>query len=317
MTKLFFRIFLVVLPTLAVLGYLEYRLSLLDTHYLAKRTFLEEQERDIKILTLGSSNAYFGINPAKFSCTGYNLAINAQSMYYDWKLLDKYVDKLPNLKLVVLPAIFYTAGTDLASTSQNWREFFYKQYFGLSLEAPNGKMFSLMQSLDARNFTKIALYGDTLYDHIATKFLRHVDYVVGRTGWHDSSDADKANLLLKVGPRAAEVHSAEFNLTNLHRNIAYWEKIVERLKQRNIQILVLMLPEDRSYYSNLDPVKFAAFRNAFKDFAVNNHLLYRDYTEDPRFDLEDMTFMVDHMNPEGANKFGEIFNRDFIFDACQ
>jgi hypothetical protein len=321
MAKILFRLFLLVLPALMLLGYLEHRLSRLDTHYVSKRVFFEAQEKDIQILTLGSSNAYFGINPAKFSCTGFNMAINAQSMYYDWKFVEKYSDRLPNLKMVVLPAIFYTAGSDFPSTNQSWREFFYKQYFGFSLEVADGKWFSLKQSIDARNFTKIALYGDTLYDHIRTKFQMHVDYVPEKTGWYDSSSVGKPDLARRSELYADVVanavgNSRVFSAVNMERNLLYWQKIVDHLKERKIQILIVHLPEDRPYHANYDPKKYAEFKSAFREFAAKNNLYYRDYTDDARFHLDDMTFMLDHMNPAGAAKFGTILNQDFIAKAC-
>ena len=85
------KLFIITLPVIIVLIYVEYGLNHLDTHYLKKRIDLEKQLNSIEILSLGSSNAYFGINPSQFSCPGFNLAFNAQSMYYDLAFIEKYI----------------------------------------------------------------------------------------------------------------------------------------------------------------------------------------------------------------------------------
>ncbi|QFY41385.1 hypothetical protein F6R98_01060 [Candidatus Methylospira mobilis] len=318
MAKVLLRIIVVALPALVLLAYVEFGLSQLDTHYLSKKNFLEKQKNDIVVLSLGSSNAYYGINPETFSCTGFNLAYNAQSMYYDLQFVEKYIDELPRLKLVVLPIIYYTMGSDLLNTSQDWRVFFYKQYYGLPLQRPDDGVFSVIKQLiDARNYTKIALYGDTLYAHFKSGFSGHVDYVPERTGWYNSSSVDKADLNKFVGRDAAVAHSRDYDPNTAKRNIAYWQVLVDLLNEKHIQAVIVHLPEHETYYKNLDQSKLADFNMTVNTFARKNGLAFADYSQDPRFNLDDFTFMVDHLNPHGAAKLGEILDQDYIKKLCR
>ncbi len=312
------RIFFVFLPALCFLAYIEYGLSHVDTHYFSKRKYLEEQKNSIVVLTLGSSNAYFDINPAYFSYTGFNLAYNQQSSYYDWQFIEKYVDKLPNLKVVVLPAILIQLVTNLSIDGPAWRMFFYKQYYGLPLEETGLDLFHRIKYFfDPRNYTKIALYGDTVYSHFKHNFKDHNDYVVERTGWYDSTAVPPADLNRHVGPDGATSFNRVYNHDLLSINLVYWQHLVDRLKVRNIHVLIVHCPEHESYYKNLDSAKLEDFNGAITAFAKKNGLVFADYSQDDRFTLDDFTVMVDHMNPKGAAKFSKILNGDYIEPFCR
>jgi hypothetical protein len=85
-------------------------------------------------------------------------------MYYDLAFAKKYLDLMPNLKLVILPSIFFTTGTHLIGSSQDWRVFFYKQYFRLPNETvENDLNGNIKRIVDARNYSKIALFADNIY----------------------------------------------------------------------------------------------------------------------------------------------------------
>ena len=311
------KLFIITLPVIIVLIYVEYGLNHLDTHYLKKRIDLEKQLNSIEILSLGSSNAYFGINPSQFSCPGFNLAFNAQSMYYDLAFIEKYINSMPKLKVVVLPAIFFTTGNELLSTSQDWRIYFYKQYFGLPIEIQkNNWTANIKRRLDSRNYSKIALYADTIYGHIKDSFTGHVDYIPEKNGWYDPKEIPKLDPTTNAGQDAAQAHSASFNVSTADSNIIYWQKIIEILKKRNIEVIIVRLPEDISYSDKLDYVKSRIFTAKIQDLADKNAIIFANYSEDKNFHPVDFTVMPDHLNHDGAIKFSETLNRDYLINMC-
>ena len=315
--KIAIKILIISLPALIVLAYIETGLSKIDTHYITKLYYLESQKDSVQILSLGSSNAYFGINPEKFSCKGFNFAINAQSMYYDLKIFELYTTQLPKLKLVILPAIFYTTGTNILETSQDWRIFFYKQYLGLPLEDKKGRYFqNLKRSLDSRNYSKIALFGDTVGSHVNNGFTGHLDYTPNLDGWYDSTQVPKLDSKRNYGLEAANAHNSSFQESNIQLNLSYWQQLIDILKKRNVQVIIIRLPEHESYYKNLDSKKQDSFTEALKSFSSKNGIPFADYSRNKSFTMDDFTSLPDHLNPQGADKFSALLDSDFVKSVC-
>jgi hypothetical protein len=312
LAKFLTNLLIVCIPALLLIGYFEYKLSKMDSYYYTKEQAIEKQHDQIEILSLGSSNGFFGINPAYFSRPGYNLGYNAQSPFYDYHLLVKYIDEMPNLKVVVLPAILFTMGTDLTKTSQDWRMYFYRQYFGLPMESDADKIIPYDLITEPKTFSKIALYGSNLYSFYSHDFKDVVDCDPASTGWYDSSDAKPAKLEDKNGEISAKAHNEAVNIALFKKNLSYWRRIADILRERKIKLVVVRLPAHVTYYSNLDPDIITKFTGALTKFAEENHIKYVDYTKDKRFALEDFTFMVDHMNPRGAAKFTTLFDREVL-----
>jgi RNase H-fold protein (predicted Holliday junction resolvase) len=312
MVRFLVKLLIVCFPALLLIFYLEFRLSRMDTHYYTKSVAMEKQLGEIEILSLGSSNGYYGIDPAYFSHVGYNLAFNSQSPYYDYQLLAKYIDRMPKLKVVILPAIFYTLGTDMPQMSESWRMYFYRQYFGIPLQSDAERIVPYDVILEPKNFSKIALYGSNIYHYIPNDFKDKIDYDPENNGWFnaDAMAIEHAKLENKNGEESAAAHNQTVNISFFKKNIAWWQRIADLLKEKNIKLIIVRLPSHSTYYTNLDPKKISEFQNTLTQFAALNHIIYVDYTKDPRFTLEDYTFMIDHMNSHGAAKFGAIFNRE-------
>jgi len=308
---------IIAFPAIVILIYVEVGLNKLDTHYLKKSEDLKSQANNIQILSLGSSNAYFGLNPREYSCLGFNLAFNAQSMYYDMEIIKKYIDTMPKLRIVVLPAIFYTTGTRLVGTSQDWRMYFYKQYWGLPLELESNSINeNIKRLINSKNYSKIALYSDTIYTHIRDGFSGHVDYIPDKNGWYDSKDLPRLTDLIKVNSKGAFSHSLTFNESYADSNIVYWQQIISILKAKKIEILIVRLPEDVSYYSQLDQKKAQLFTTKISELAKNYDVNFADYSQDKRFVTDDFTLMNDHLNQDGATKFSKILNKEHLFENC-
>lgn len=311
--KFILKLFIVFMPVITALCFIEYGLTKMNTQYYTKRMRLEARLNEIEILSLGSSNAYYGINPQFFERPGFNLAFLAQSMYYDQQLMLKYLDRMPNLKVVILPATLYTMGTELSTTTENWRMYFYRQYFNLPLESKLGQLIDWSFLLEAKNYSKIALFGERSYGYVARGFQDKLDAECSERGWFNAG-FDHGDLLKNSGFEAAKAHSLT-NSTLYSKNLAYWGNIVVRLKERKIVPILLLMPSLASYHDNLDPVLFNKMENDLKEFAEIYQIEFHDYTKDSRFVFEDYTVLPDHLNALGAEKFSKIINNEIITPA--
>ena len=316
--KFIFRLVVVSLPAILLLAWVELGLNNIDSVYKLKPKLLESQAADIEILILGSSNAYFDYNPDYFSCKGFNFAINAQSPYYDLKITEKYINQMPKLRLVILPAIFYTLGTNLAETSNSWRTFFYSIYMGLPIETTNLEFHEkIKRNIDAKNFSKIALFGDNTYGYIRSKFSEKVDiFIPEENGWYDSRDIPGPDYGKPLGRDGAIAHSSSTSNRFVDINLQYWSALIELLQKKGIAVAIVRAPEDISYAGNLNKDKVGYMNQGLSGLSKKYNIEFLDYSADSKFGFDDYTVMPDHMSVKGSEKFSKVINKDLIKKFC-
>jgi hypothetical protein len=311
------KLVLLALPLVVVLGYFEYRLSFLNTNYFYKRIALESEIRKIEVLVDGSSNTFYGVNPDQFSRRGFNLAFPGHGMFYDAKMIRKFSERMPALRMVVLTVNFFTLGTADAEFTQGWRAYFDRQYFGLPTNGGEGVIGALKFWFEPSNFSKIALFGGSIATQAQQDFKAPVDIVASPSGWFDAGTVS-VDPSLRLGPEAAKGHSSGTSEKNYVPNLKYWDELIDDLKRRKIAVVIVQLPTDVSYHESLDPKKVRTMRKTLEEFAKRHGIGYVDYTSDPRFSSRDFSWeLVDHMNATGANKFGRILDEEVIQPELQ
>jgi hypothetical protein len=311
--RFFGKLVLLSVPLLLILVYSEYRLSFLNSVYYLKRIGLEQQADQVEVLVMGSSNTAFGVAPEMFSRRGYNLAFMGNGMFSDAGLVQKYSEKMPQLKMVVLTANYFTMGLDYSTFSQLWRQFFLRQNFNISVTQTAGLSYDLGFWLNPRNYSRIALYGDQALSKILTKHSKPIDIVTTPSGWFDGGNASGSEATIKLGIAGAKAHNVTSDIENYKQNISYWEPLIDDLQRKNIDAAIVLLPTDVSYHGYLDKNKVKVMTRILREFAVRHHIKFIDYTEDTRFSLKDYTaIMPDHMNALGAKKFSKILDEDII-----
>jgi len=150
MKRLLQKLFVFLLPFLLIYPILEYRLSQLPSSYAQRKKDFESQLTDIEILSTGSSlgNA---INPIYFNQQGFNLNNDAQDLYYDVQLVEKYLDKLPKLKIIIMPISYFSMGYRIGNSLSASRQPFYTLIWGIPPQYHS--------ELNIRYFSFIAAYG--------------------------------------------------------------------------------------------------------------------------------------------------------------
>lgn len=296
-------------PLIFMLGYLEYRLSFVNTLYYAKRVAFEEQLDQIEVLGTGSSNGLYGVAPEAFSRKGFNLAFPANEMYYDAKLIEKYLEKMPKLRVVILTVNYSTMGSDDRESTNSWRHFFMRQYFGIPTELSAGRLFDWGFWLNPHNFSKIALYGVDAKAYANTNFLTPVDIITSSSGWFNSGDVDAP--LAVFGVNAAAAHNVLGDVKNYDRNLGNWETLIPLLKRKNVIPIIVVPPTDVSYYRHLDKAKIGSMNQKLTEFTNRHGIKFVDYTYESRFSLNDYTWeMPDHINQRGAMKFSRMLDEE-------
>src|SRR5438445_8545181 len=87
-------------PILLVLGLVERRLTLVPSGYMIKRMYLERNIYRAQVIITGSSHSYYGIKPQMLGVPAFSIAYVSQDIYYDTKILLKYLPQARSAKLV-------------------------------------------------------------------------------------------------------------------------------------------------------------------------------------------------------------------------
>jgi hypothetical protein len=300
------------LPVIAILAHYESRLSSVDSMYYVKRVNLDDQEDRIETLVLGSSNAVYGISPEKLTRPAYNLAFLGNEIYVDMRLVETYAPRMKNLKTVVFNLNYFTTSLGYSKFSQDWRQFFIRQFYGVESSVTAGLRGSLLYWPDPRNFSKIAVFGELAPSFAGPQHTAPFDIVVNKSGWYDSgSGSVDSESGEKQGAEAAKYQNSTYNVVQVKENLIYLSQAIDFLQRMNVQVEIVYLPTPQEYYSKLDVANFEEQIALVSALAREKNVKLLNYTRDPRFTLTDFAIgLVDHLNATGAERFSKIFDQD-------
>lgn len=287
-----------------VISLIEFRLGIIPNSYSIKKDCLEKNQRKLKVLILGTSQANYALNPQVFDQNGCNIANSNQDLYFDKKLLEIYIQKLPNLQTVIIPVTYFSLEFKLSNTDEAWRQFFYKRWFNIS--PPDN---SIEDRLNIKNWSYLALYGP----RTSWGFLYHgLDFSLADNnnehGWFASP---KTSLDDSKGKQRANLHTSEMREEYLNQNRNNLRQMIELLQNKNIRPIVVIIPVTKNYLQNIDQLKWVREQETLNEIIENSNLTLFNFMSDDRFTTSDFADGSDHLNIQGASKFSNIL-RDAI-----
>lgn len=306
--KILYKLLILGLLFSILIIYCEVKLREIPSSYIIKKNYFEKNLDSAEILILGSSQPLYGINPEYFSLKGFNLAEQSQSLYYDEKLVSKYIDKMPNLKFVFITISYFSLWYELYNSVENWRDYFYKKDWQLAI---NNQKY-----IDKNDVSYIDLYGISFVQSaLLVNFnLPAWTESLRENGWYQntgrmliSQNADSSSALEIKRQDQAMADSVFENNKN------YLEKLITELTLKKITPVIIITPVYNTYSMKMDPN-----RNKKTEEVINNLCkapVCRSYIylNDPRFVLSDFSD-TDHLNETGAGKFSKIINKEIISD---
>lgn len=297
MAKFFLKSFIFSSIFFLIVFVIEFNLAGILNSYVLKGNCLKDPAVELAIL--GSSQAYYGFNPALFSSHGCNLANSNQDFYYDNQLTNKYLSQTSNLKTVFLSVSYFSFEFKLVNTEESWRRFFYSRFLGL--KDP------IYSPLDLRNYSLIALYTPkNSLSYISQGFKVNLAADDKPNGWinahqSNSSSDTKANAL-----RHTSYMHPEFS----GQNGKLLEQTIQLLKQKGVRVILITPPTTKKYYQNIDQQKYTTMQQNISYFTDKYSLTYLNYFQDNRFQDEDFVDRSDHLNSAGAAKLAKIIKED-------
>jgi len=305
--KLFIKKFvLFILPLAVLVLYLEVNLAGIPNSYNLKKENFEKQLSDIELLVVGSSHAYFGIDPALFSCKAYNMANVSQSFSYDARILEKYLPEMKRLKVVLVIVSYFSFGGQLADGPEYWRCYFYDRYFNIPPDEKGQSTF-----LDLRKYSLIALYGGKdSFKYLLKGFKVNLADHLQPNGWY-ASTIPLGPINDEAGKKRVQILHATTSVDNYDRNFKRLDDLFSLLRRRGIEPVIITTPVYHTCYDNLDPARIRKMEELIQSLCTRYQVHYFNYLTDKRFVIEDYADN-DHLNAQGAEKFSKILDKDIL-----
>ena len=290
---------LVALPVLAVLLAIEVLLRRIPNDYSYKASYIEQHGDQVKVLVLGSSHSYRGVDTEVMECPGFNAANISQTYVYDLAMYRHFAGRLTSLEWIVLPASYASLALDMRDGAEAWRIKNYVIYCGLSeLARKPAHVLELLNHPFAEEIRMIL-------DHQ----LHGMDNRVCLDG-----GAGPEKHVGKVDPQAAANTALRRQTANdpevVARNRAALEDLIELARRNGARIYLFIPPAERSYRLRYDPQQLDTLISTCTALAERyDHVAFRDLLDDPRFLPSDFSD-VDHLNRDGATKLSLLIADD-------
>jgi hypothetical protein len=247
------------IPVIFFLGIVELLLRNIPNDYSYKKKYLDTHSNEIETLFLGSSHAFYAINPAFVHSKSFNAAKESQSLDYDNELLKKYASQSGKLKFIFIPIDYFSLYNLLETGVESWRIKNYTIYYGFNgnyslkgnSEILNGKL--------QENMIRII------------KFYRyHKSNITCNTlGWGKENNSKNAKDLITTGKVAAERHAKKSN--DFHNKIIkIINEIIVLAKSKKAKVIFYTSPAYKTYVSQLNAEQLQKTYTTIISFANSN-----------------------------------------------
>ena len=297
--KRFLKLFLLFfIPLLCVLGAMEYAVRQVPNEYSYKAEWMEKNADRVETLILGTSHAFYCINPAYLGPNAFSLANSAQSLQYDYFLLMKYAERCKNLKRIIMPLSYFTlVSDDMENGPEWWRTINYKVYF----DCPYHSAFSKYNFF----ISNPVPFRSKLFKFFERKGQVDCDSLgFGYVSYHSSiPDLTPHSVASRV-----QHHTAK-DFSHVETNKKIFHEIATFCRTHNIQMFLVTTPVWKTYYERMNKNQLNIMREFSREMKDEYSVNYYDFLQDSRFVANDYSD-ADHMSCDGAKKLSAIIAND-------
>jgi hypothetical protein len=291
MSRLIKNFLAFIIPILLLGIFAELLLRNIPNDYSYKKSYLDKNSGSIEVLFLGTSHAYYGINPVFINSNSFNASYISQTLDYDFEILKKYDGHWQNLKYIVIPISYPSLFIQLKASVESWRVKNYTIYYGMFTSNNLADYFELLSNKPQINFERMKSY-----------------YLLGKTnitsselGWGINYNSKNQQDLFESGIIAAKRHTyADDKYFNDNLNIL--RSIINFADKRHVAVIFYTPPAFHSYVEHLNKGQLnrtiAAMTQLDTDY---QNVVYTNFLTDDSFSKKDF-YDADHLNEIGAEK---------------
>lgn len=281
-----------------------YVLSFVNRHYNHESNKFLRVPNNLEIVNLGSSHGQLSFRYPK-NTKSFNLALSAQPLYYDAKILKKYSKNIKENGVVIIPVSLFS----LYQNNEEFKKWDDRYYYFLNwnnIYNGNRRDGFLAENLSLLLNGK-ALKGTikTIFTSIKNRKMIYRDFEYNKT----------LNLeeKTKIADSKANDHQG---ITGKNQNpeiaLAYLEDILNTCKENGFQPVLVTTPLTYLYNERVIDGKWdERVYSHIRELKEKYDFEYLDYSHDDRFENNLELFLdTDHLNEKGADKFTEIILKD-------
>jgi hypothetical protein len=287
-----------------VYGGIEVLLRHIPNDYWYKNKWLTEHANQIKILSLGGSDGYFGINPLYFDMKSFNVAHPSQSLNYNLFILNKFLPECDSLKFIIMPISYLTFFYSLENSPEIWRVKNYIIYYKFNNHDFDPKF--NFAFYDDNFFSSIKRIDNYYRKHKTEIYCNELGF--GLNFLHENKIKEWENNGKKEVLRQTLFSHLAFYEQSYNENLNYLRQIIEKSKKHNVKVILLINPTWHTYYEELNNnILNLIFTSCQKLSEQNKNVYYINLLYDKRFSDNDF-FDVNHLDEFGAKKLTKILN---------
>lgn len=299
MIRRFIKYFsLFALPILILAVAAELFLRSIPNPYKLKAQWMTDNSDSVEIVILGTSRAYYGIDPKCFSHKAFNLANISQRPDYDLFLMQKYVIPCKNIKTVIMPTFYEQFLEHPFEETVEWpRATYYKLYMGCDYHSDFSKYAFELSSLSAAKvkFDEYLLGGESC-DSLGFGLQYQLKYK-DMNVWNQEGRVEK---FVKANT-VADTTYLQYNYRNIR-------KIAELAHKHNIRLVFVEMPCYKTYREMVDSAQIALNKRLLNQIIADYNVDFFDFYDDPRFEDDDF-FDFAHLSDVGAKKMTAILSK--------
>lgn len=285
-----------ILPIVLFVCIAEYALRKIPNDYAFKNHYLKHNASEIETLFLGSSHAYYGINPEHYPGNSFNASHISQSIDLDYRLLDKYSDEFERLEYIVIPIDYLTLFSRTSTGIEYWRMKNYNIYYNFRTSLNPEDYMELFSISLKYNMYRLMDYYYHGKSNISCSALGY--------GITDLNQED----LIETGKDAASRHKAK-DKKQVKESLEFVAKIIKLATEKSANVLFYTSPAYESYTNNLDSIQYQLTVNSIDSIAgKHDNTFYYNLMFDRQFTKKDFRD-ADHLNTLGAEKLTKEIER--------
>lgn len=269
---------------------IEMRLAPANNIYSFKHNYMENYSSEIKTILLGHSLFEESFNSNVLGDSTFNLAICGRVSFYDVKLLERYINKMNHLKVILFP-IHYALDNpcDYYGDQQGMESYVYHYYKHMDIKTPDQMHL---------------YYRPKLTFHWEKKNSGIMDGVdsVDASGYGRFPEKD-----WKIYP-PSERRYTQSNPNLFCNNI---KRIAQICHERDVRFIAVTPPATDMYLSYTTEEGIRQINwiidNIRKDYPIE----YHNYLADSAFKADSLFHDSVHLNHKGATKFAQRVKEDF------
>lgn len=259
--------------------------------YVVKKKYLEKNASGVKILCLGSSHAYYDINPAYFKKDCYNAAYVSQTVNYDFKIYEKYNKQLDSLKWIILPISYFTFFSKIESSPESWRIKDYSIYSELNGNVSRFIYYEMLSYSLSINIQRIFNY----------YYKSNSTLTCSASGFGINYGKENVNLD-STGYVTALRHTKYMDEANLAFNEEAVKNLIILAKKSGVNVILYTPPAWHTYSSNINQRLLSLTIDTVNGLCRRySNVSYLNYLNDKSFKRNDF-LDADHLNAGGAKK---------------